>query len=445
VLLCGLAAVGLLRSAYAAFTWQNFHFLDYGGYTNWIWNTAHGAPFKVLVDRSYLEMHLSFTVALLAPFFRAWDHPFLLSLLQWVMLMGGCAIVARTGRRQGLATQGIAALVLFFVAYPFTQSALLAEFHGVSLYFLLMPWLYNWILFRRRRAWLPLLLLLGVREDAFLLALPPLLYFAFKERNRTAALLAAASLLYGVLAVFVLFPLINGVSLFAFRSGWLPGGGGTAPPGTSARALSLLWTVLPAALLLRRRWVPFAAFVGLPLVVALASTSAHQYGLRVHYAAGVMSCLVVALLEMVRTRPGGLAGWWAAALVAVTLLAYVQRGFLPGGRQYDRVYGRAHPGGRELLAAARALPREGILLCPERLSPFCANRADLLVWELFDPRRHRFDVVFVTPRDWHGALGELLTDLVDDGSFRVSHEDESALILQRVPGTPSNGVREKRR
>jgi hypothetical protein len=57
-------------------TWGKFQLVDYGLYVNLIWNTAHGRPFRLLVDESYLTRHLSFTLALLAPFFWIWDHPF---------------------------------------------------------------------------------------------------------------------------------------------------------------------------------------------------------------------------------------------------------------------------------------------------------------------------------------------------------------------------------
>ena len=40
---------------------------DYGIYTNALWNTAFGEPFRYLVHQSYLAVHLSFTLALLAP------------------------------------------------------------------------------------------------------------------------------------------------------------------------------------------------------------------------------------------------------------------------------------------------------------------------------------------------------------------------------------------
>ena len=67
-------ACNLIYGAWCAFTWGKFTLFDYGVYTNMIWNSAHGAPFKVLIDRSYLGTHLSFSLAILGVFFWIFDH-----------------------------------------------------------------------------------------------------------------------------------------------------------------------------------------------------------------------------------------------------------------------------------------------------------------------------------------------------------------------------------
>ncbi|MBN1558142.1 MAG: DUF2079 domain-containing protein, partial [Lentisphaerae bacterium] len=353
VLAAAAALALLLYGAYAAFSWKNFHFLDYGGYLNMLWNTGHGRPFTALVDQSYLKVHLSFTLALLGPFFRIWDHPFLPAVLQWAMAAGGALIVRRAAVRHGLGPGLAGALLFFFAAYPFTQGVMLAEFHGVALYFLLLPWLYYALSFRRPTVWLPLALLLGVREDAFLTALPILLYGAVRNRDKWAAAGAAAALLYGFLALFFIFPLINGVSIWAFRANWLPGAAGMgAPDAWAARGRALPWVMLPALFVLRRGWAPVLVFSAVPVLTALLSPSHYQYALRVHYPAAIMVCLVLGILEGARrlSRPAAVRG--AAYLAALTLAAHLVRGFLPGGGAYDRVYGRVHPGGRAALRAA---------------------------------------------------------------------------------------------
>jgi len=446
------AAGGLLHAAWCAFTWRNFHFLDYGGYTNMIWNTGHGAPFRVLMDRSYLEMHLSFTLVLLGPLFRIWDHPFLLALVQWLMLLTGAIILAVTAFRAGLRWETVPAVAVFFVGYPFTQSTMLAEFHGVSFYFLLVPWLYAALRSGSGGAWIPLCLLLGVREDAFLAAVPITGYFAIKQKSTPSAIMAGLSLIYGLAAVFVLFPLINGVSLLEFRSGWIPGTSRSLlPEGVSTlwpRFRSLALVVLPCApFLLRRGWVPVVSLAGVPLLAALCGTAPHQHGLKLHYPAAVMACLGVAIVEACSVREsrrerGALRAalpWQALYLIFVTIIMHLRLGFLPGGGQRTRVYAGVDPDGLRLLQAARHIPDRGTLICRENLSSFCANRGDLQVWELFEPGKHKFDLVFATLDELRGPGGGRLGKLLSDGTFGVRYFDGTAIVLQRGYDTGRNG------
>ena len=449
--LCASAIVGLLFSSLAAFSWRNFHFLDYGGYTNMIWNCGHGHPFKVLVDHSYLEAHLSFALALLGPAFRVWDHPLLPVVLQWICFVAGGLVLWRTMRRRTISFLLTLSVLCFYAAYPFSQSVMLSEFHGVALVFLLIPWLYHCLCFRPSALWIPLLLLCGLREDAFLAALPLLVYFAVRYRSRMSAVGAGAALAYGLTAMLVLFPLINGVSILEFRAGWLPGAqphGGSA--GTSAftmRALATLWVLLPALPLFRRRgWIPITAFVALPLGIALFSAFPRQHGLQVHYPAVVMACLTVAIIEALShasAHPAAaaqepqLAGKWSSGfafacyLVALTLFAHFHHGFLPGGGRSERVYRSIDPQGKALLAVAQQLPKKGVLLCHERLTPFCANREDLLIWEFFDPDKHTPDIVFLGSAEIVGPRGQQCARWLESGEYRKEYQDKDYLVLRR--------------
>ena len=449
VSLCVLTAASLLHSACAAFSWQNFHFLDYGGYTNMLWNSGHGHLFKVLVDRSYLNAHLSFTLALLGPAFRVWDHPFLLSLMQWLVLVSGAVVIWRVGLRRRIGPAVVLSIVLFYVGYPFTQGVMLSEFHGVAVYYLLVPWLYYCLCFRETVAWIPLVLLLGVREDAFLVACPLLLYFAIRQRSRRGYVLVGISLLYGLLAIFVLFPAINGLSLLEFRSGWLPGAAqSSAADGNAAltaRLRAALWVLLPTLLLLKRGWVPILSFVLVPLATAMASASHYQYSLRVHYPAAVMVCLTVAIIEAAaisreRRTAGRAVSAFAPAvfLVVVTIASHFHRGYLPGGGQHQRVYGRVNPAGAVIMAAARHIPAEGTLLCPERLSPFCANRADIVTWEFLDRRKHKIDLVFLGLRDMSGRRRMEYEEMLRSGEFGLRYFKGSYIIMERGFDTKRN-------
>ena len=218
---------------------------------------------------------------------------------------------------------------------------------------------------------------------------------------------------------------------------------------------SLLWAALPVLPLLRRRgWIAVLAFTGVPLVAALASASPHQYGLRLHYSAPVMVTLALAVVEAAARRedrppaagpvparawPRFLPAPWIVFLTVLTMAAHLYGGFLRGGGQHNRVYGRVHPDGRRLLEAARHIPRQGVLLCPDALSPFCANRADLLVWGLFDPGKHNFDLVFITARELGSAAGAPIARLLETGEIGVRYYDGFAAVLERGYDTGRNG------
>jgi len=438
VLLLAAAAclAALLHGSFAAFTWGKFTLFDYGVYTNMIWNSGRGELFRVLVDRTYLDTHLSFTLALLGPLFRVWDHPFLPALLQWLCLAAGAGILGAAAYRRGAGRGTAAALVFFFVAYPYSQSVVLSEFHGVCLYLVLVPLLYAFLVFRRALAWIPLLLILGLREDAFLVVVPMLLYVAAQEHWKTGYVLALAALLYGLLALFVLFPWISGMSLLARRSGEI----GIALDGEALlrRGRALVWFLLPALVFLGRHWLPILVFPSVALVTAMAGGSPRQYALQLHYPAAVMACLGAGLAEAfaregaaAAARPGRRSAAAAAVLVAVTLAAQPFAGFLPGGSRFNRVYGRTNPVGLQALRAARHIPKEGALVVPWQLAGFVANRADLLTWRTYEDDKHTLDVIFSSLKYFTGRKARRCLDLLESGTFGVRFFDGKYFVLQR--------------
>jgi len=412
----GIAAAGaaltaaalalLLYSAWCAFTHSKFFFVDYGRYTTMIWNSGRGEWFRLLArPHSYLRLHLSFSLALLGPLFRLWDHPFLLSVAQWLFIAGGAALLAAAGRARGLAPAVLAALTAFHTGYVFTQSVHLCEFHGVSAYLFLVPWLYYALTRRQALAWLPLCLILGLREEAGLMVAPLCWYMAARDRWRPGYLMAAAAAVYALAAVFALFPLLNGRSLFAARQGKADPASVLASftlANNLCRLRALGWVALPALPLLRRGWRPLLAIPAAALVLTLGSAFKPQFSLELSHPAAVMALLSVALAQAAaETRGAGPpAGRWrsvllpAAWLLAATLAAHAWRGFLPGGGRCQAVYRRVHPAGLEALWLARQAPRAGLLATDARLAAFVANRRDVLTWEDYDPARHDLELVF---------------------------------------------------
>lgn len=433
----------MLHAVLCSFSWYRNRLSDYGIYTNMMWNSAHGHPFRFLMDGSYLGVHLSFTLGLAGLLFRVWDHPFLLSLLQWICLAGGTLVLAITARRQRLPGLMAAALAFFYAGYRLNQSVQLHDFHGVALYLLLIPVLHAGLSGRREWTWLPLALLLGIREDAGIVVLPMLLYYAITQRRAAPAIMSAAALAYSLLAIFVLFPALNGISLFEKRAVEVTSDTITSLTQTESlapRGRGALLCFLPVAALAHRRLAAAFLFPAAAILQCLASNWPSQYGLGTHYSAPVIALLACGMIEsLARRQADTLQGHrpvypWARAaalLTAVTVAVHVESGFLPGGGKSHPEFHTFNPTAVATLRAAAHVPRDGVLMTDNGLVSFCANRADLKLWHV---RHHdlSFDHAFARVRDLHRhGNGALLREL-EDGSLGVRYYDGVHLVASRA-------------
>ena len=443
VLAAGLAAwfaVAPLYAAFCAFTWDKFTLDDYGKYSNMLWNTGHGMPFRVLVDYSYLQTHLSFSLAPLGLLFRLWDHAFLPALLQWMMFLAGGGFLWRALRRLGLRALESAAILLGWFAHPYNQSVVLSEFHGVALYLVLVPWLYHDLRFRRARALLPLVLLCGVREEAAFLAVPMLAYFACAHRWKRGWAWAAGAAVYGVAALVWLFPALSGMQLAERRTQMTPADlfahftKETLPDRLAACGKALA----PAAPLLGTAFLPVLVFPSVALAFAFFSPHPNQFLLLNHYPAAVMSLLFAALPEALwrsrRTPPCRVMmprAWMPASVAVIALALHVPYGFLPLGGRCDRIYTRPHPDGLAAVAVAGSLPKEGLLVTSRWLAGYCGNRRDVLPWDLLEESGHAPEWIFFRLDDLFGPDRLSIRRYLADPAFGVAVFDRRHVALRR--------------
>lgn len=448
--LTALAAAGLLYSAYCQYSWVRMSLNDYGIYTNFIWNSGHGHFFRYLVDKTYLSTHLSFTLLLLGPLFRVWDDPFLLTVVYWLCALAGFAQLWIIARRHGLPLHLRAALGLCFLAHPLTQRVLLCEFHGVCAYYVLLPWLYTCAAFRPKWTWLPLLLLMGLREEAGLHAIPLLLYFAVTRRWKAGYVYAAIALVYSLLAVKFLFPLLSGVELGHRRARLLSAGmilDSFDRGGLAARAHADLLLFLPALpLLWRRGFWPIVVFPSVALIILQASPVAYQYALQRHYAAGVVTFMMLGLLHAATRHPrlsppaaapsAGLG--FAAYLLVLTAALHLLYGGMPLGGDTERFYERPSLLGPQTRVAARHIPRTGLLLTRNKLTGFTANRADLLTDQTANGREEQADSVFFAAPYLYSEEGAAWRERLQAGAYGVTYFDHYYVVLQKGAATTGN-------
>ena len=430
---CAIAFYQPVRMYYAGLMRVN----DYGIYTNFLWNSAHGELFRYLVNMSYLEVHLSYTLLLLAPLFRVWDHPFLLTFLQSALLAGGTGIMALLARRQGLGLLPASGLLLLFAGYPMIQRVVLCDFHGVCLYFVLIPWLYHAARYRRRLAWLPLLLILGLREEAGLAVAPMLAWIAARDRWRAGWIMAAAAVGYTAFACLFLYEYLHGFSLAE-----MPRRGHYFDPSASLashdldglwrRAQAIFWLYLPGLPWLRRgrAALPILLFPLLALLPLLFSLDPRVHGLAVQYPAIVQVSVWMGLLEALRGE-APLAPRRAMAIQA-TLLGVVAfaTGVLGTGVERDRYAGwRPDPEGVHAEWVAGLIPRDGRLLTTSAICGYCANRRDLYVLPRSGPPPEHVDHIFVHLSDL--AEARELQPYLQDDAFGVRYFDFEYVILSR--------------
>lgn len=335
-----------------------------------------------------------------------------------------------------------AALAVFFVGYPFTQRLLLSDFHGVATYYLAFPWLYYAACFHKKTAWMPWLLILGVREDAFIFALPGLAYLAARYRWRGGWYLCLGGLLYGVLALTVLCPLLGQVNVFEQRAAfgphqavlnWLHD-----PDQKWRYAHAFAWTALP--LLTSVRLASWSALI-FPLAAYLStvvSGSYFQIEMRQHYGGPTLVCLAVGLLEAFaqyqrRRGPAGAQSlrWRSVALVLLVLLAHTRHGLIWGGGKQSACYMRPRPEGRAVLWASRFVPPDGTLVVDHQLGGFFSHRSDIQVWHRWVPGRYQRDLVFGRISDldqWDG--GAVAREYVQ-GRYGVCFFDGTFVLLEQ--------------
>jgi uncharacterized membrane protein len=210
-----LGTLALLR--YAALRTS----LDLAIYSQVIWNTAHGQPFRTSLlplSPNYLGNHFTPILALFVPLYRLWPDPRLLLLAQ-VVVSALAVWPLFWFAREKLPTPWAGVLLsAAFLLYPAFHHQNLDDFHGVALGTGVVTWAFFALLTRRDLllfCLLPVMVL--VREDLLLLIVTMGLYaFLFQRRRRLGSILFVLGLALSALVLFVLIPAFRGGQEFVY-------------------------------------------------------------------------------------------------------------------------------------------------------------------------------------------------------------------------------------
>jgi uncharacterized membrane protein len=195
--------------------------MDLAIYSQVVWNTAHGDPFRTSVlpfAENYLGNHFTPILALFAPIYLIWADPRVLLLAQ--VLAGALAILPLfLFAREQLPTPWAAVLLsAALVLYPAFQHQNLTDFHGIALGTTAVMWAYFALLTRRDVllvCMLPVMVL--IREDLSLVIIVMGLYaFLFQRRRWLGLILFVLGVAASALVLFVLIPAFRGGTSFHY-------------------------------------------------------------------------------------------------------------------------------------------------------------------------------------------------------------------------------------
>jgi uncharacterized membrane protein len=195
--------------------------LDLAIYSQVVWNTAHGQPFRnslLPLTENYLGNHFSPFLALFAPLYLIWPDPRLLLGAQ--VLVSALAVwpLFRMARER-LPSPWVGVLLsAAFLLYPALHHQNLDDFHGIAVGTAAVMWAFYALLTQRDLLLFCILpLMVVIREDLSLLIIMMGLYaFLFQRRRRLGAVLTVVGIALSALVLLLLIPAFRGGQEFVY-------------------------------------------------------------------------------------------------------------------------------------------------------------------------------------------------------------------------------------
>ncbi len=289
---------------------------DVAIYANVAWHMVHGPVFyDALFDRSILGGHFSPIYLVIGIFYRVYEHPVTLMVLQSVGLgAGAVALYLIAVRNLGYSVWAVAVLLLY-LSHSYLHTAHHFEFHTNMFAIPTLLWMLYFVE-RDSRMMVVLFAILALSIEE---VLPPAvlgvgLYLAAvrPHMRMVGVLCAVTAAVYFVVVVGVVMPAINQEPRGHMLWGRYAHLGSSFGEALANIALHPLWA-LNEALVTNSKWYYVLAFFGslgflpllawrqawlpvLPLLLMLFNQNPSQYKLGFHYSATALPLLYYALV-----------------------------------------------------------------------------------------------------------------------------------------------------
>jgi len=430
---------------------------DFGIYDQGLWLLSRlKSPFVTVMGRQLFGDHTSFILLPLVPIYMLIPSAKVLLICQ-ALVLGIAGVPAFLLAREKLRDEMLAALLAAaFLIQPVLGWTNLEHFHP-DVFEVPLVLFALWFMVKHR--WVPyffcVVLLLLVKEDVVLFAIPLGIYVAVKHNRAVGLATCAAGAVYAGVAVGWILPALNGVGSL---NGWrIPFGG---PSGLVRTSIAHPGQVISYLTTHDRLWYLWQLFAPLALVALAApgvlwigagalgsnmlSNFLYQYNIHYHYSTIVLPVIVAATIF-------GVASWPAQAdrrtLVAVVVGASLVGAYLwgptPLGRHEAYI---ANPGGAMVTSfhqAARMLPADAVVSTSYAWLPQIDHREQVYMfpnpwkasyWGTFKQEGQRLpqsdQVQYLLLPSQLDPEPKAVFDAIKEG-FDVLYDQEGVVLLRR--------------
>ena len=425
-----------------------------------VWLLSHfKAPFVTIYGQNMFGDHTVFLMLLFVPVYWLWQSPETLLVVQAVALAIGGFPIYLMGRRV-LKSRWLALIpTLAYLLYPALGWLNLENFHPDSFYVPLALFALCFMVYERwRRYMFMVVLLLLVKEDAWLFLVPLGIYVAFRHDRRAGLTTVGLAVGWFIVVFWGIQPALSGASAGSMDAWRMPFGG---YGGLVKTALTQPWQVIAYMLtadkvkyvfqlltpLLFLAVLDWRCLLALPvLFFNLISTFWYQSNLQYHYTALLIPPLfVAAIFGLERFRKLRVRRTLSALALIVTVACVYFWGPLPGSRTPSSY---PDPKSVECVAANEALtriPKDAVVAAEDK---FAAHLADRYVIYDFPnpyiasywgndsqkgqrlPGADQVEYVMVSPADLRGDSARAYASLPAEG-FTPIFSRSGVVVLHR--------------